>query len=84
MRYPGPDLVPFAVEALGRPGRDAIAFMTLSWISGFNDGKKFGVYCSDVSGAFDRVPSGRVIAKLAAKGLCGCARAASRAFALRL
>ena len=27
VRYPGPDLVPFAVEALGRPGRDAIAFM---------------------------------------------------------
>ena len=27
VRYPGPDLVPFAVEALGRPGRDAIAFL---------------------------------------------------------
>ena len=27
MRYPGPDLVPFAVEALGRPGRDAVAFL---------------------------------------------------------
>ena len=27
VRYPGPDLVPFAVEALGRPGRDAAAFL---------------------------------------------------------
>jgi hypothetical protein len=27
VRYPGPDLVPFAVEALGRPGRDAISFL---------------------------------------------------------
>ena len=27
VRYPGPDLVPFAVEALGRPGKDAIAFL---------------------------------------------------------
>ena len=27
LRYPGPDLVPFAIEALGRPGRDAIAFL---------------------------------------------------------
>ena len=27
VRYPGPDLVPFAVEALGRPGKDAVAFL---------------------------------------------------------
>ena len=27
VRYPGPDLVPFAIEALGRPGRDASAFL---------------------------------------------------------
>ena len=27
LRYPGPDLVPFAVEALGRPGRDAATFL---------------------------------------------------------
>ena len=27
VRYPGPDLVPFAIEALGRPGRDAVAFL---------------------------------------------------------
>jgi hypothetical protein len=27
VRYPGPDLVPFAVEALGRPGKDAVSFL---------------------------------------------------------
>ena len=27
VRHPGPDLVPFAVEALGRPGRDAAALL---------------------------------------------------------
>ena len=27
VRYPGPDLIPFAVEALGRPGRDAVRFV---------------------------------------------------------
>ena len=27
LRYPGPGLVPFAVEALGRPGESAKAFM---------------------------------------------------------
>ena len=27
LRYPGPDLVPFAVEALGRPGAEAVALL---------------------------------------------------------
>ena len=27
VRYPGADLVPFALEALGRPGRDASRFL---------------------------------------------------------
>ena len=27
VRYPGPDLVPFAIEALGRPGKDALSFL---------------------------------------------------------
>ncbi len=52
-----------------RGSRDAIAFMTLSWIYGFNEGKQFGVYCSDVSGAFDRVKRERLVAKLRAKGI---------------
>ena len=27
VRHPGPDLVPFAVEALGRPGKDVVSFL---------------------------------------------------------
>ena len=43
--------------------------MVLSWLSGFNRRLKFGVYCSDVSGAFDRVSARRLLDKLRAKGL---------------
>ena len=32
------------------------------------DGKAVGLYCSDVSGAFDKVSRERLLAKLAAKG----------------
>ena len=38
----------------GRGARDALALLTLSWIAALNTGKKVGLYCSDVSGAFDR------------------------------
>ena len=41
--------------------------MVLTWISGFNAKVKFALYCSDVSGAFDRVKRERLIAKLRAK-----------------
>ena len=34
-----------------------------------NNGLKVGVYCSDASGAFDHVPSERLLAKLESKGL---------------
>ena len=37
-----------------------------------NAGEKVGVYCSDVAGAFDRVSTERLLAKLAAAGLPGC------------
>ena len=52
-----------------RGARDALAFMVLTWISGFNAKLKFALYCSDVSGAFDRVKRERLIAKLQAKGM---------------
>ena len=52
-----------------RGARDALAYMVLSWLSGFNRRLKFGVYCSDVSGAFDRVSARRLLDKLRAKGL---------------
>ena len=51
--------------------RDVLAFLTLTWILGFNSGKKFGLYCSDVSGAFDKVDTDRILAKLKALGVQG-------------
>ena len=43
----------------------------LTWILGFNAGEKFGVHCADVSGAFDRVLTARLVAKLDSKGVLG-------------
>ena len=40
-----------------------------TWLKMLNDDKKIGVYCSDVSGAFDPVCSARLLAKLASLGL---------------
>ena len=51
-----------------RGARDALAFMVLT-ISGFNAKLKFALYCSDVSGAFDRVTRVRLLDKLRAKGV---------------
>ena len=48
---------------------DALAWNVLHWLTGFNEGRRIGLYCSDVSGAFDRVSSQRLISKLTAKGL---------------
>ena len=47
--------------AEGRGARDAIAFMTLSWIQTFEDGRKVAVFRSDVQGAFDRVRTKGII-----------------------
>ena len=52
-----------------RGARDALAFMALTWIAGFNNKLKFSIYCSDVSSAFDRVSRKRLVAKLRAKGI---------------
>ena len=41
----------------------------LTWLKGFGFAKKYAVYCSDVSGAFDRVRVERLVAKLKAKGV---------------
>ena len=48
----------------GRGARDAIAFLTTSWIAALNGRCKVGLYCSDVSGAFDRVDTDILIQKL--------------------
>ena len=51
-----------------RGARDALAVMFISWLIGFQRKRKFGLYCSDVSGAFDKVDAARLGAKLRAKG----------------
>ena len=53
----------------GRGARDALAFLLLTWVSALASGKKIAIYCSDVSGAFDRVRMTRLVAKLTQKGV---------------
>ena len=43
--------------------------MVLTWLEGFEKSMKFAIYCSDVSGAFDKVRRERLEAKLRAKGI---------------
>ena len=49
--------------------RDALAIYLLRWILAFNFGNKLGMYCSDVSGAFDRVSAEQLLLKLRSFGL---------------
>ena len=51
----------------GRGARDAVAYLTLAWISALNGHCKIGLYCSVVSGAFDRVDSEILLQKLRRK-----------------
>jgi hypothetical protein len=51
----------------GRGARDALATLVLTWIEALARGRKIAIYCSDVSGAFDRVDVGRLVAKLRIK-----------------
>jgi len=53
----------------GRGARDALALLALVWVSALAAGRKVAVYCSDVSGAFDRVRLERLASKLHRKGL---------------
>ena len=55
-----------------RPGhgaRDAVAIYIMSWLLSLDSGRKVGIYCSDVSGAFDRVSASRLLSKLSTFGL---------------
>ena len=52
-----------------RGARDALAHLVTTWISLFCKKRKIAVYCSDVSGAFDKVSSQRLLSKLHAKGM---------------
>ena len=53
----------------GRGVRDALAFLVLSWIAGMNAGMKIAVFCSDVSGAFDKVSQELLVMKAQAAGV---------------
>ena len=52
-----------------RGARDALAQLVLTWISMFGKQRKIAVYCSDVSGAFDKVNSRMLLRKLRARGI---------------
>ena len=47
-----------------RGARDAVLYYVLSWILALNYGMKIAIYCSDVSGAFDRISTSRMMSKL--------------------
>ena len=44
-----------------RGARDVLALLLLIWIQGFNNRRKFVVFCADVSGAFDKVKTARLL-----------------------
>ena len=49
--------------------RDVLALLCLRWTMALDRGHKVLVYCSDVSGAFDKVSRSRLLLKLHAKGI---------------
>ena len=51
--------------------KDLLALNVMTWLWALHHGGRVGVYCSDVSGAFDKVELERLVAKLRNKGLCG-------------
>lgn len=53
----------FAYTA-GRGARDALLVIVLRWLLAFTQSQILLLYCSDVSGAFDCVPRGRLVQKL--------------------
>ena len=62
----GPNQFAYVPE---RGARDALAYLVLVWITAISKGRKVAIYCSDVSGAFDRVRLDRLALKLRAKGI---------------
>ena len=62
----GPSQFAYTLE---RGARDALALLVLTWIKALGTGRKVAVYCSDVSGAFDRVRTEPLVTKLKKKGL---------------
>ena len=52
-----------------RWARDALVQFVLAWISLLSQRRNIAVYCSDVSGAFDKVNPRRLLRKLCASGV---------------
>ena len=48
----------------GRSARDALLFLMLTWLMFMARGMKIALYCSDVSGAFDKVDADKLMMKL--------------------
>ena len=53
----------------GLSANDLVAAQVCSWILALTLRKKIGVYLSDISGAFDKVETDRLLAKLTATGI---------------
>ena len=53
----------------GKGARDASLPLALAWIRSLDSGRQVAAYGSDLSGAFDKVPSGRLNEKLSSLGL---------------
>ena len=53
----------------GRGAWDASAIVAIARARALAAGRKIGVYCSDVFGAFDHVSKDRLVAKLKKKGV---------------
>ena len=53
----------------GRGSRDLVLLVMLEWLTALNNRQKIAVFSSDVSGAFDKVETGRLMEKLKYHGL---------------
>ena len=62
----GPNQFAYCKE---RGSRDALLFLVLSWLECFLRKGRIAFYCSDVSGAFDKVNAERLLKKLRARGM---------------
>ena len=56
----------------GRGHRDALVANILQWLLWLESGKVVGLYCSDVSGAFDRVDREILVREIRSSGLSPC------------
>ena len=49
---------------------DLVLLLVCSWLLGFQRRRKIGVFLSDISGAFDRVKTTKLLAKMRRLGIC--------------